>query len=279
MNYLKLVNFELGRAFKLYVILLLLTIVSQLIGTFTAANHYMDEFQERVYMDGWSTTQFLEQYGEMSLLNVQITGWFNLPIAFGAVALIFYCFLIWYRDWFGKNTFIYRLLMLPTNRITIYFSKATAIFLMVLGLVALQIILLVVEVNILKVMVPANLRMELSILQMIGNTVGGLPLGVLLPVTIPQLFIHYGVGFMWVFVGFTAILFERSFRLAGMVYGGLYVIGAILVFYSPYIVLTTLQQSHLYPLEMLGMGVVLWTVVTGLSIWVSYYLINRKVSV
>ena len=30
---------------------------------------------------------------------------------------------------FGKNTFIYRLLMLPTNRLNIYLAKATTILL------------------------------------------------------------------------------------------------------------------------------------------------------
>ena len=35
-----------------------------------------------------------------------------------------YVFFIWYRDWLGKYTFAYRLLMLPTTRINIYFAKA-----------------------------------------------------------------------------------------------------------------------------------------------------------
>ena len=39
------------------------------------------------------------------------------------VILIIYVFFIWYRDWLGKNTFIYRLLMLPTARIQCLFGK------------------------------------------------------------------------------------------------------------------------------------------------------------
>ena len=45
------------------------------------------------------------------------------PIALCVVVLIIYVFFIWYRDWLGKNTFIYRLLMLPTARIQCLFSK------------------------------------------------------------------------------------------------------------------------------------------------------------
>ena len=39
------------------------------------------------------------------------------------VVLIIYVFFIWYRDWFGKNTFIYRLFMLPTARINVYLQR------------------------------------------------------------------------------------------------------------------------------------------------------------
>ena len=60
--------------------------------------------------------------------------WARLPLCI--VALIFYCFIIWYRDWFGKNTFAYRLLMLPTSRLNLYIAKATTILLFILGLLA-----------------------------------------------------------------------------------------------------------------------------------------------
>ena len=79
------------------------------------------------------------------------------------VVLIIYVFFIWYRDWLGKNTFSYRLFMLPTARIHVYLAKATTILLFVLGLVALQLLLLPVESQVLQWMVPNEFRTDLSI--------------------------------------------------------------------------------------------------------------------
>lgn len=278
-NYLKLVNFELGRFIKIYFILAGITIASQLIGAVRVAKNYMNLFNEEIYTSGMTTEQFIEQYGHLSLLDLQYSQWFNLPIIFAAAVLIIYSFFIWYRDWLGKNTFIYRLLMLPTARLNIYLAKASAIFLMVLGLVALQVILLNVGSNILKWMVPANLRVDLGIMEFIENAIGGLTVGIIIPTSFTQFLIHYGVGFMVVFILFTAILFERSYRFKGIAYGIGYAIVAFVVFFAPFVVEMILGKSYLYPIELFILEVLLWVVVTGMSIWVSNYLLNKKVTV
>ncbi|MEI3599790.1 MULTISPECIES: hypothetical protein [unclassified Oceanobacillus] len=278
-NYLKLVNFELGRFIKIYFILAGITIASQLIGAVRVAKNYMNLFNEEIYTSGMTTEQFIEQYGHLSLLDLQYSQWFNLPIIFAAAVLIIYSFFIWYRDWLGKNTFIYRLLMLPTARLNIYLAKASAIFLMVLGLVALQVILLNVGSNILKWIVPANLRVDLGIMEFIENAIGGLTVGIIIPTSFTQFLIHYGVGFMVVFILFTAILFERSYRFKGIAYGIGYAIIAFVVFFAPFVVEMILGKSYLYPIELFILEVLLWVVVTGMSIWVSNYLLNKKVTV
>lgn len=278
-NYLKLVNFELGRFIKIYFILAGITIASQLIATVLVANNYMKLFNEEIYTNGMTTEQFVETHGEFSLLHVQYSQLFDFPIIFAAATLIIYSFFIWYRDWLGKNTFIYRLLMLPTARINIYLAKASAIFLMVLGLVALQVILLNVESNILKWMVPANLRVDLGIMEFIGNAVGGFSVGLIIPTSFIEFLIHYGIGFMVVFILFTAILFERSYRFKGIAYGIGYAIIAFVVFFAPFVVEMILGKSYLYPIELFILEVLLWVVVTGVSIWVSNYLLNKKVTV
>lgn len=273
-NYVKLVNFELGRFMKIYFALIGIVIISQLTGTFNIARSYMNLFNEKMYVEGYTIEQFLEQFGSISLMNLQQSGWIQLPIVFAAAVLMLYCFFIWYRDWFGKNTFIYRLLMLPTARITIYFSKATAIFLMVLGLVALQVILLQIEGSILKWLVPQNLRTDFSIMEFVSGMPGTLHLGLLIPASFTQFLIHYGIGFMAVFVLFTSILLERSYRFIGVFYGMLYGLFAVIVFHSP-----LLFANYLYPAELLIAGVVTWAIVVGMSIWFSHYLLNRKISV
>lgn len=274
-NYFKLVNFELNRFMKIYLALTAIVVLSQLIGTVLMARSFVGNFNEKVYIEGYSIEQFLDQFGSISLFELQHHGSFILPIVFAAATLILYCFFIWYRDWFGKNTFIYRLLMLPTARINLYFSKATAIFLMVLGLVALQVFLLQIEGMLLKWIVPANLRTDFSIME-----IQGIPhLGLLIPNSFVEFIIHYGLGFMAVFVLFTSILFERSFRFIGVLYGVLYAMFAAILFYSPYIVMSVLGKNVLYPNELFGLQVILWVIVTAMSIWISNYLLNKKVSV
>jgi len=135
-NYLQLVNFEINRFFKLYLILIGLTIVSQLSGAMIVSKIYMKNAKQMMAKRQFSMNQYIEEYGTFSFGQFTYSEWFLLPIFFCIAILIIYVFFIWYRDWFGKNTFIYRLLMLPLERITIYFAKLTTIMLLVLGLIA-----------------------------------------------------------------------------------------------------------------------------------------------
>ncbi len=145
MRYIKLVNFEINRFSKIYLSLLLITLVSQFAGVIIVTKSLLKDARETISNEKLSEAAYIANYGGIDFTHIANTLLFVGPIALSAVALIFYIFLIWYRDWFGKNTFIYRILMLPTSRLSIYLSKATAIFLMVLGLIAFQIIILPME--------------------------------------------------------------------------------------------------------------------------------------
>ena len=148
------------------------------------------------------------------------------PIILCGVILIIYVFFIWYRDWLGKNTFSYRLLMLPTARINVYLAKATTILLYVLGLVALQLLLLPIEVQVLKWMVPSEFRTDFSI-----NEIANFhDLRIFFPNNFIEFILYYGAGMAAVFIVFTAILFERSFRIKGIIYGILYCAVSLLSF-------------------------------------------------
>src|SRR5690625_850564 len=122
-NYLKLVNFEFNRFFKIYAALITITVISQITGVIVMSRNYVSQANRTMYDLGLSQTTFIEQYGSMSFYRIADTIWVMGPIALCIVALIFYIFLIWYRDWFGKNTFIYRLLILPTERINIFLDR------------------------------------------------------------------------------------------------------------------------------------------------------------
>ena len=137
-RYLKLVNFEFNRFWKLFLVLIGITILSQLIGVIVVSRDYVNQANKMIYEESMPMSKFIEQNGTFSFHNISQTLWFLGPIGLCLVVLIIYVFFIWYRDWLGKNTFIYRLLMLPTARLHVYLAKATTILLLMLGIVALQ---------------------------------------------------------------------------------------------------------------------------------------------
>ncbi|WP_164214497.1 hypothetical protein [Virgibacillus sp. YIM 98842] len=271
-RYIKLVNFEISRFIKLYFVLIAITVISQVTGTIMISSQYVNSASEAIYQHGVSIEQFITERGLMSMFQVTASLWFLGPIALCIAALIFYTFFIWYRDWFAKNTFIYRLLMLPTARINIYLAKATSIFLLVLGLVALQLFLIPLLSTILKWIVPVDLRLDMSVTELIDSF---FYLQIILPQSFVEFLIYYGIGFMVVFIVFTAILFERSFRLKGILLGGVYGILSIAIFTMPFFIFI----DYLYPIELLAVETVLGLIVAAMSIWVSHYLLTKKVMV
>ena len=272
----KLLNFELKRFVKIYFVLIGITIVSQITGVMATSKSYLKMANKEIYEQGISMTEFIEWNGVMSMVKVIGSLWFMGPIALCIAALIFYIFLIWYRDWFGKNTFIYRLLMLPTARLNVFLAKAISIMMMVIGLVAVQLLLLPIESRILKIIVPKDFRVDLSIADIVSHSEY---LQIIIPQTFTEFLLYYGLGFMAVMILFTAILFERSYRVKGIVLGVIYSCLAVLVFFLPIFVNEVIIDNFLYPLEILFLEIIMGLVVIFGSIWLSKLLLKNSVTV
>ena len=274
-RFLKLVHFEFNRFFNVYLVLIGITILAQIIGAVAKSKQYMNQTNEMLYAEGLSKSEYLEQYGTMSFMNIYGNAWFSAPIMLCAATLLIYVFFIWYRDWFGKNTFSYRLFMLPTPRINIYFSKVTAILLYTLGLIAIQIIIIIVDNQILHWMVPDEYITDYSIQTI--NTFHYL--GILLPRTITGFILTYGGGFVAVCVIFTAIIFERSYRFIGVVYGVLYTGLSILVFFIPILLNEFILVGYFYPLELFLLEMLASLIVLAGAIFIGNYLLKYKIRV
>ena len=123
-RFLKLVHFEWSRFFKIYLVLIGITILFQIIAVITESKTYINQANDLIYKELMPKAQFIEEYGTFSFFEVTNSTWFLGPIALCIAALIIYVFFIWYRDWLGKNTFAYRLLMLPTDSNEYLFSKS-----------------------------------------------------------------------------------------------------------------------------------------------------------
>ncbi|MCK1994796.1 hypothetical protein GW626_19505 [Peribacillus muralis] len=276
MRYIKLVNFEINRFSKIYLTLLLITLLSQFAGVLIVTKSLLNDARKTMLQEKLSEAAYLSEYGGIDFIHISNTLWFLGPIALSAVALIFYMFLIWYRDWFGKNTFIYRLLMLPTSRLSIYLSKATAIFLMVLGLIAWQMILLPLENALFNSRVPeALLTMERSTFSIAkANEI----LMLIMPSTFKGFLFSYCIGLMVMSVVFTAIMFERSFRMKGILLGLLYGGVAAALFLTPIFIMAS-GTFHFYSNELFGLLLTLAIIVIGVSIWLGSWLLKNRVTV
>ena len=275
MRYIKLVNFEINRFSKIYLSLLLITLVSQFAGVIIVTKSLLKDARETISNEKLSEAAYIANYGGIDFTHIANTLLFVGPIALSAVALIFYIFLIWYRDWFGKNTFIYRLLMLPTSRLSIYLSKATAIFLMVLGLIAFQIIILPMQNALFNSNVPEALLNEMSISTI---TIPNPILSLIIPSTFTQFLISYGIGLMIMSILFTSIMFERSFRIKGIIMGLLYCGIAAVLFLAPFFVMG-FGNFHFYPNELFGLLLAIGIILTGLSVWLGAWLLKNRVTV
>lgn len=275
-NYLKLVNFEFNRIAKLFAVLLSVTFVIQIIGVIVLSRFYLNMANENIYDGMLSKTDFLENYGHMSLSLIVSDMWFLGPILFCVAAVVFYIFLIWYRDWIGKNTFIYRLLMLPTTRLNIFFAKITTILIMTLGLVASQLIMLPIETLVMKSIVPKEFIRDITLNQIVIN----MPeLRFIIPNSPIELVLMYGAGVLSVSILFTAILMERSFKWKGIVAGLIYSAVAVGLTILPILLQEFVLNGFFYPIELFILEIIMALLVLAGSIWTSRYLLMKKITV
>ncbi|ASN07235.1 hypothetical protein [Virgibacillus necropolis] len=277
-SYLKLLNFEFNRFWKVFAVLLGITFVAQIAAVIIKSKSYLSRANERIYgaVDPMSKAEFLTTVGPMSFADVVGGPLFFGPIALCIAAIAFYIFFIWYRDWMGKNTFIYRLLMLPTTRLNVFFAKITTVLVSALGFVAFQLIILPIEATILKWMVPKGFRVDMGVQEIVNSMH---ELLIIIPNTFIQFILYYGTGFMAVAILFTAILFERSFRWKGIIIGAIYSAVAVVIFLSPILVQELLRFYYLYPVELLIFECVMGLIVIACSIWVSGFLLKKKITV
>ncbi len=276
MNYVKLVNFEFNRVAKLFAVLLGITLVLQMIGVVVESRRYLSMANDQMYEQMLTSAQFLASYGQMSFIQVVRSTWFMGPIALCVAGVGFYIFLIWYRDWVGKNTFIYRLLMLPTSRLNIFFSKITTILILTVGLVAFQLILLPIEMWIMKLMVPTEFRSDINVLQILNS----MPeLSIIIPSNFLELILFYGAGLMGVSILFTAILLERSFKWKGIFAGVLYGGASIIVLILPILLHEFVFNQFFYPVELFVLVVLMGVIVFAASVWLSGFLLRKKITV
>ena len=278
-RFLKLVNFELNRFSKIYFGLIILVSLLQLTGVWYVFHKDLGIVKNDL-QNGMSLMDYVKNHGPIDFQTVALSTFFLFPILLAVATLLIYVFLIWYRDWFGKNLFSYRLFMLPSNRMSIYLAKATTILLLVFGMIALQMLLIPLEVLIYKSILPTELQLPFSILDINSINSRNAFLSLIIPKDFIQFMLSYGLGFISLLVIFTGILLERSFRWKGIILGIIYFGFMIALFVCPiYINQSVVLNGYLYPSELLIIEIIDCLLIGALSIWISKWLLNNKVGV
>ncbi|EPY12166.1 hypothetical protein SAMN04488689_105322 [Paenibacillus sp. cl6col] len=278
--FVKLLNFEMNRFAKIYIGLMVLTAALQLAAVAIGANHWLDSANEAMRVNQWTLEQYHNVTGYIQL-NSTVYDHYNKLLYFGpiflsiTVLLIYSCF-IWYRDWRGKNTVVYRLLTLPSNRANLYFAKLVTILLFAFGFVALQIVLVPLENLIAQSILPAELYRNISVFDYLKHPT---VLKVLIPPYFSEFVLYYGLVITGLIVLFTAILMERSYRLKGIGFIVLYFAVLAGLASIPYLMGYSRYDSYFYPGEIIGTCLGLIVIIAGGSLWYSLYLLRKKISV
>lgn len=267
-RYLKLVHMEIHRFRYILAALMCIIAIFQITGLI---RFLLRELGHRELVNDQYTLKPLSF--AWTIFNTQ--RWFIAPMLICIAVLAIYVFLIWYRDWVGRSTFMYRLLMLPTARLHIYLAKMTAIFLFVLSMLSFQMFLLVVENIIYKLIVPADLRVDSFFSEIINSNQA---LEILWPHNFEQFLYVYGLGFLVIIVIFTAILLERCYRGIGILYGIVYIAACILLYILSYSLLDS-YESYLYPSEMYAAVMSVCGVILICSFLLSFRLLSKKITV
>jgi len=275
-SYLKLLNFEMNRLAKFLFILIIVVFGIQIAGTVVISLGFTSEINDLMIRQGLTEEEVLNVFGKMTFQQIVISGFFFGTIFIAATSVLFYIFLIWYRDWVGKNTFANRLLMLPTNRINVYLAKLSTILIMTLTFVALQLILLTFEIQLFEWIVPEAFREDLTVSQALRQSI---EMGLLYPYTFFEFLINYGTGITLVAVIFTFILFERSYRVKGIIIGLGYGVLSVLVLFSPFYINDFLLNNYFYTDELILMFIMADIIVLGSAIFLGHYLLKNKIRI
>lgn len=262
-NYLKLVDFELKRFWKVYVALLGLIVIVESIALMLSANSLKNRVEEAVRKGSIPE--------QLPLENLTDSVPFMFPIVICLAVLLIYIFFTWYREWFAKNTFAFQVLTLPFKRMSVFYAKLTSLLLFIFGCIAIQLAMYPVLNALYISIVPEVGRVDGTLISWIS---GSRILQVLIPVIFGDFVLLYGIGITSVIVIFTIILIERSFRIKGIVLGVIYGIFSFGLLILPLILHDVFS---LYQNEFLLATSVSAVILVVLSLFISTYLMNKRI--
>lgn len=272
-RFMKLLNFEVSRFIIIFSFMMGTVVGCQFVAAYLKVKVYLDNTHRTMRNNSLTYEEFAKEYGKFDLSVILGSTTFIAPILFIIAVLVIYVFYIWYRDWFGKATFSYRLMILPTNRINVYFAKLLVLLLFIFVALAVEVAIIYSLTAWVPKLIPVEIYNALSMKALFINDIFFL----VLPTSFKLFLFNYVLGITAVCIVFTMILFERSFRLKGIVFAILFALLSVAI-----ILLPAIYQdftSMLYYNELYISMFVISLLTCGLSITTANYLLKHKINV
>lgn len=271
---LTLYDIEFKRIKKIYFSILGLLIISNFIWFVYNLHSVGKQVQEILHIRG-GVGLFKSEEAYMIIKNGElIYSLYVLSLFFMILALVwclYYTLLIWYKDFSNKTKVVYTLFTLPYNKFNIFISKLITVVSFIYGVLVTQHVLWVLGIFIIKSFTGINISEIIHIVNY-NNSMSFLFIGV--PIYPLEIFMYYVVGpILVVIVLFTGVLIHKSFDKLGGFLGLSYITISVSIYMF---ILTT---SIIFTDELLKNHFLYYIVMGGLSLIISYRLLNKRIHV
>ena len=201
----------------------------------------------------------------------------GLPVFFAGVAILVYSAVIWSTEWSTKGSFIYRLLMLPGSRFSVYLSKLLTMLIITFFLQGVQVIGVFLNYTLSKLFIPSLDSHHVTPWSLVTNSI-------VMQTVVPK----YATQFLFFFL-FGVATIITIFQITLLVVGVekksttmklMSIIGYILIA----ILYVGIVSRYQWTFYFIGSETILY-LGTGIFVWIignvllSDYLLNHKVSV
>lgn len=272
-KFISLLSFEMNRFLRFLLPTLAVVAGLQIFTALTKIFSYNSELEKMV-----ARGESLDYHPQFTVQDITSSTLFELSILLIVLVFAFYSFFTWYREWLGKNTFIYRLLMLPTSRTYIILTKSLVFLIGGLLAFAFQFGMYFIHLNLGEWLVTSGHYQAVSIHD--AQPLYGLVQHVLFPNTAFQFLSHYSFAFAALISLFTGIIIERSFGMKGFIFGVIYFVGYFTLFGLVSSIGYDFRSSiTLLPSQLAIIIVVYQFIAIGLGYFISGQLLKKKIKV
>lgn len=268
-----LYDIEFKRIYKLYAALICMLFIGNLVGIVISIKNSVESISLNnnlpPNLNILKTNLGLDFISDITIGDIYMYGSFVLAVS--VLICLFYAFIIWYRDYFSKCKTIYTLLTLPKQRFNVYLAKLMTVVIMIYGVIVSQILFWYIDLNIVKHIAKIGSPGFVNVFKNIMNA--GSQINIVSP-NIVEFFMLDIIGvILAVIVIFTAVLIERCTKKIGIILGAVYILLSVF----GYIYIIVLSRSLM--INLLFWHIIYYIFLLCISLFISYYLINNKISV